>query len=564
MKKLITILIALISTASVFSQTLSPEVNASAGDYYTNSNGSLSVTIGETVIETFIGANSILTQGFQQPFLAPVSNPVLMCKVYLQGPYLPGGTMNTALSVSDSFPTSQPYNIGPWNYYGSETIASKPANMVDWVLVEARDPLDNTNILDRRAGILLDDGTIVDTDFTSPLLFNNILDGDYFIVIQHHNHFPVMTASPITLPNGVIHDFTDMASFPPYGGSDAMVEVETGVGAMIAGDVNDDGQLKYSGPNNDRGLILQRIVNVSGSSSITTTITGYYSEDVNLNSIVKYSGPQNDPSLIIQNLVNLTGSPSITGVFNTVVPNGFTAPNKKAPRNGPIDIALKESNNSLKVVISTREIIQNGIIDNIQFTVAWDKAMSKIDELLSNFQTDFFLLPQEKIESNDNYSYQTFAMAMIKELPARFIPGEEIEILHFPVAQPGLSDELIIADNNYSLKTNGDYYISLLGFDKTGMIKTTEPSSTYANYVRVYPNPVGEDYVNLEMLSEFNENVTLNLYDLCSRVIHSEQLKLEKDKTFSKVLNLGFLSDGTYFLSIRGKNTNFVDKLVVY
>ena len=28
---------------------------------------------------------------------------------------------------------------------------------------------------------------------------------------------------------------------------------------MIAGDINGDGQLKYSGPNNDRGLILQRM-----------------------------------------------------------------------------------------------------------------------------------------------------------------------------------------------------------------------------------------------------------------------------------------------------------------
>jgi hypothetical protein len=163
-----------------------------------------------------------------------------------------------------------------------------PANVVDWVLVEARDASDNTNIVDRRAAILLDDGSVVDVDFTSPVLFNNILDGDYFIVIQHHNHFPVMTGTAITLPNTTLHDFTDIASFPPFGGSNALIEVETGVGAMIAGDVNGDGQLKYSGPGNDRGLILQKIVSVTGSSSIINTISGYYSEDVNLNSFQHY------------------------------------------------------------------------------------------------------------------------------------------------------------------------------------------------------------------------------------------------------------------------------------
>ena len=529
MKKLFCIITALSITMAVSSQTLSPEVNASAGDYYTNSSGSLSVTIGETVIETYFGANGILTQGFQQPFLAPVSNPALLCKVFLQGPYLPGGTMNTVLSVSDSFPTSQPYNISPWNYPGTEAIGTMPANVVDWVLVEARDAADNTSILDRRAGILLSDGSIVDTDFTSPLLFNNILDGNYYIVVQHHNHFPVMSGTPIALPNTIIHDFSDITSFPPYGGSAALIEVETGIGAMIAGDVNNDGQLKYSGPGNDRGLILQRIINVSGSSSITTTISGYYSEDVNLNSEVKYSGPQNDPSLIIQNLVNLTGSSSITSVFNTVVPNGITAPTKKSPRNGPIDITLRDNNSFIEVVISTREQIRNGIIDNIQFTLAWNNELIQIEELLAHFKTDYFLLPQEKIASNDNNSYQTFAMAMIKELPEYFIPGEELVILSFPCSDTEVSKELLIADNNYTLKANGDYYISLYGSDKTGVIKTTEPSSSYTNYIRFYPNPVSEGYLNLEILTDFNENVTLHLYDLCSRVVYYEELSLEKE-----------------------------------
>jgi len=564
MKKILSLIIAISISAGVFSQTLSPEVNASAGDYYTNANGSLSVTIGETVIETFTGANSILTQGFQQPFLAPVSNPALMCKVYLQGPYQSGGIMNTALSVSDSFPTAQPYNISPWNYPGTETIGSIPANVVDWVLVEARDAGDVASILDRRAGILLDNGNVVDTDFSSPLLFNNILDGDYYIVIQHHNHFPVMTGTAITLPNVILHDFTDIVSFPPYGGSDALIVVETGIGAMIAGDVNDDGQIKYSGPNNDRGLILQKIINVSGSSSITTTVSGYYSEDVNLNSVLKYSGPTNDPSLIIQNLVNLTGSTNITSWFNTVVPGGTTAQNKKAPRSGPIDISLRENNEYIEVVISTRSLIQNGIIDNIQFTLAWDKSVNEIDKMLSNFESDFFLLPQEKTASSDNNSYQIFAMAVIKELPLQFIPGEELVVLRFPSAQSEMMDKLIIADNGHTLKYNGDYYISLYGVDKTGMIKTIEESAANANYIRFYPNPISDGNMNLEILSEVSEKVTVRIYDLCSRIVYYEDMSLEKNKTYTRTLNLDYLSDGAYFLSIKGKNTNFIDKLVVY
>jgi hypothetical protein len=52
-------------------QTFSPTVIASAGEVYTNSQGSLSVTIGEmSAVETFqnVGANLIVNQGFQQTY----------------------------------------------------------------------------------------------------------------------------------------------------------------------------------------------------------------------------------------------------------------------------------------------------------------------------------------------------------------------------------------------------------------------------------------------------------------------------------------------------------------
>ncbi len=49
-----------------FSQTLTPEVYATSGDYFTSTNNSLSWTLGETVIDTYSSTNNTLTQGFQQ------------------------------------------------------------------------------------------------------------------------------------------------------------------------------------------------------------------------------------------------------------------------------------------------------------------------------------------------------------------------------------------------------------------------------------------------------------------------------------------------------------------
>jgi hypothetical protein len=52
---------------TVKSQTISPQVIASGGDFYTGVGVSLSWTLGELITETVTDGNYILTQGFQQP-----------------------------------------------------------------------------------------------------------------------------------------------------------------------------------------------------------------------------------------------------------------------------------------------------------------------------------------------------------------------------------------------------------------------------------------------------------------------------------------------------------------
>jgi hypothetical protein len=179
--------------------------------------------------------------------------------------------------------------------------------MVDWVLVELRDAVNPTTIISRRAAILLNDGVIADTNLSTFINFPGFSQGNYYLCVFHRNHFPVMSLNPVALPNAISYDFSDTLNFPPYGGgSRALIKLEPGVFGLIGGDVNKDGVIKYSGPENDRGPVLQHIVIQSGSSNITTTVTGYKGEDINMNGVIKYSGPGNDPSIVIQNLVGGT------------------------------------------------------------------------------------------------------------------------------------------------------------------------------------------------------------------------------------------------------------------
>ena len=137
----------------------------------------------------------------------------------LEGPFN-GSVMHTDLNAE--LPFSQPYNIAPWNYAGTESVSSMPTNVVDWVLVELRDATSAANatpatIIELRAGLLLNDGRIVATNGSSPLSFNNTITNGMFAVIHHRNHLAIMSANSIGQSGQVYtYDFTT-ASGQAYG-----------------------------------------------------------------------------------------------------------------------------------------------------------------------------------------------------------------------------------------------------------------------------------------------------------------------------------------------------------
>jgi hypothetical protein len=71
MKQTLKILIALFLFG--YGALKAQEIITPNGDYFSNSNGSLSTTIGEPITETFTGSVNVITQGFQQSKLTVFS-----------------------------------------------------------------------------------------------------------------------------------------------------------------------------------------------------------------------------------------------------------------------------------------------------------------------------------------------------------------------------------------------------------------------------------------------------------------------------------------------------------
>ncbi|MFU8844174.1 MAG: hypothetical protein ACNA7V_10250 [Bacteroidales bacterium] len=242
MKKIAQILLFSVFPLYVSAQSVSPEVIATAGDYFENSSGSLSWTLGEVMTETFSSGGNILTQGFQQPFVVRISLDLVF---FLEGPYN-GSGMDTWLNDASKIPLTQPYNTLPWNYGGEESVGSIPLNTVDWVLIELRDAIsapaaNASTIIAQQAGFLMNDGSVISFDGSPNLQFGTTFHENLFIVVWHRNHLGIMSANPPSYYNGIYsYDFSSAAS-QVYGGSTGYKMMPSGTWVTPAGDGINDG-----------------------------------------------------------------------------------------------------------------------------------------------------------------------------------------------------------------------------------------------------------------------------------------------------------------------------------
>ncbi|MCD4736579.1 MAG: LamG domain-containing protein [Bacteroidales bacterium] len=166
---------------------------------------------------------------------------------FLEGPFN-GTEMDTYLNP-DELPLSQPYNVQPWNYQGTEAVTSIPnSQVVDWILVELRDTTEailatNSTIVAQMASFLLDDGSVVGLDGVNTLeLFINP-DDSLFVVLWHRNHLGIISAFGLEETAGAYNYNFSTGEHQVLDGGNAHKEISPGIWGMIAGDGNSDSEI---------------------------------------------------------------------------------------------------------------------------------------------------------------------------------------------------------------------------------------------------------------------------------------------------------------------------------
>ena len=242
-------------------------------------------------------------------------------KVFLEGPYdAATDVMTTHLSTNGAtsyLATSaltQPYNVAPWSYAGTETVAASffttHTDIVDWVLIELRDKTDNSSIVYRRAALLKSDGSIVDTNGTTGILCDGLTADDYYISIRHRNHLGVMGAATVYLDeNPLANDIDFTTTATTLYGTGAAEEVEAGVQALHMGNANyTDNIIRFTGANNDKATIG---IKVNSTVNINNQVLGYNYEDIDLDGVTAFTGAGNDKAKLgikLETTVNLNNT----------------------------------------------------------------------------------------------------------------------------------------------------------------------------------------------------------------------------------------------------------------
>ncbi len=236
-----------------------------------------------------------------------VAPPILLAaRMVLEGPYRSAnGLMIDSLRTYSLIPLTEPYTALGLPVTGANTITSGVLAvtggnaMVDWVVVELRDPAAPATVVERKVGLLQRDGDVVAVDGTTPLGFCSAA-GPYYVAVRHRNHQGCMTSQSVVLGGTATTVDLSTNATATYG-ADARKAVGTAM-ALWAGNATGDNMLMYTGGGNDRDPVLT----VVGSTTPNNTVTGYLRADVNMDGRAKYTGSNNDRDPILANIGSTT------------------------------------------------------------------------------------------------------------------------------------------------------------------------------------------------------------------------------------------------------------------
>ncbi len=261
----------------------------------------------------------------------------------------------------------------------------------------------------------------------------------------------------------------------------------------------------------------------------------------------------------------LTNHPEMVRTYTLAIATAVALLPAVVSAQGSMDIGLFHNDGNLEVKVRpTSEF--DGVFSSVVFTLRWDRATSlSLGEAATPENAPISTRRSGTMHEDGMFNYLVFAgfgFDNMAETGLRWVAGEEYTILTIPVQGLGVVE--LVNDNWTGVPTNNaDYYVSLGGHDKTGVIyKSLAATTDLEGTVQIKPNP-NEGLFQFSFVSAEAVDLRVDVVNTLGQSSFTQTLR-GFEGTYVKDMDLTHMSEGIYYLKItRGEKTS-VHKIVYH
>lgn len=233
---------------------------------------------------------------------------------------------------------------------------------------------------------------------------------------------------------------------------------------------------------------------------------------------------------------------------------------------GNVDIGLHQNGQGQLEVKVRPQSDFNGIFSSLVFSIRWDRnsgaslgAATQNDAVLQTMA----VTRSGDVRENGTHKYMLFAgfgFQTLASLGQSWVAGQEYTVLTIPVTGSA-SFELVNDAYTSEVSVNGDYYVSLGGMDRTGVIyKGVAQNSGTESDVTIQPNPNEGEFTFTLQVTTLGD-VQMELLNTLGQSVYSEVLE-NFQGTLTRKMDLTARTNGIYYLKVTRSGGSSVHKIV--
>jgi hypothetical protein len=230
----------------------------------------------------------------------------------------------------------------------------------------------------------------------------------------------------------------------------------------------------------------------------------------------------------------------------------------------PVDIGLYQNNNMLEVRVKPQSDF-DGIFSAIVFTLKWERSTGAMLGTLQQDPAAQQYIPVQRsgeLHENGPLYYQVFAgfgNNTMASYNTAWTAGEEYVIATIPVTGKG-TFELVNDAWTGEIKHNANYYVSLGGRDKTGIIYKSLASAEEDASVTIQPNPNNGQFT-FSFVNRTAMDIQVEVMNSLGQAVFSDAVPAFEG-TYRKEMDISAMSNGVYYLKVKRGEQTSVHKIV--